>query len=542
MKIRILSMIKTFQQLFRLFQINLIIAKYGLDRVILPKNHVGYYLTYLNPWNWGRRENRDPVQIRVALEKLGPIFVKFGQVLSTRRDLIPRDIADELTKLQDKVPPFPFDEVKSILEKAYNAPLETVFTELDPVPLASASIAQVHAAQLGERSVVVKVLRPNIQKLIAHDVSLLSFIAKLIQWFLPRGSGLNLPDLVAEFKQTLSDELDLVREGANASKLRRHFLHSDLLYIPQVFWEYTHQPVLVMERIQGIPIYNIAALKSAHVPLKALAEQGIELFFTQVFRDSFFHADMHPGNIFVSYDGGYAQYIFVDFGIVGTLDRKDQYYIAENLMAFLERDYRRVADLHRESGWLKEGADLRQFEAAIRTACEPVFEKPLKDISLAQVLIRLFQTARRFNIQIQPQLLLLQKTLFNLEGMTRALYPDLDFWGVCRPFLEYWMKQKHHPVYLLKKIEQRAPYWLESFIEATDKKLVKTLMSSQSSSEQQVPKKERKSIFVALGLGFMVSALYFYFFEIVGVDQSGFALLTMIISGVFFTLVGLLIG
>lgn len=531
-------MTRTFHQFARLFQINLIIAKYGLDRVILPKNQVWYYFTYLNPWNWGRDAHKQPQEVRVALEKLGPIFVKFGQVLSTRRDLIPENIADELSKLQDQVPPFPSEQVKMILEKVYGAPVEAVFAQFESTPIASASIAQAHAAILesGE-AVVVKVLRPGILKTIQHDIGLLYVIARLIQRFLPKNSGLYLPSLVAEFEQTLIDELDLVREGANASELRRNFLYSDLLYIPKVYWEYTHKEVLVTERIYGIPIYDIPALKAAGVPLKKLAEEGIELFFTEVFRDSFFHADMHPGNIFISHTEGNPQYIFVDFGIVGTLDNKDQYYIAENLMAFLNRDYRRVALLHVESGWLSGDVDIRQFESSIRAACEPIFEKPLKDISLAQVLIRLFQTARRFNIEIQPQLLLLQKTLLNLEGTTRLLYPDLDFWGTSRPVLEYWMRKKHHPVSLLKRMEKRFPYWLESFIESTDAKQIKAIMSPdypvRHTKKMVVEKGRNKKACLAAGLGFMVSAVYFYLFG-EGLNQPHFAFWAMLASGILF--------
>lgn len=536
-------MIKAFRQFIRLLEINLIIAKYGLDRVILPKNHKGYYFTYLNPWHFRRDEKKQPQEIREALERLGPIFVKFGQVLSTRRDLIPSNIADELSKLQDQVLPFSFEIVKKTLEETYGAPVEKVFAQFDSVPIASASIAQVHAGTLhsGE-AVVIKVLRPNIQKIIRHDIGLMYVIAKIIQKFLPKNSGLYLPDLVSEFEQTLIDELDLVREGANASLLRRNFLYSDLLYIPKVYWEYSHKNVLVTERIYGIPIDDIAALKATHIPLKTLAIQGIKLFFTQVFRDSFFHADMHPGNIFVSSSQEERpQYIFVDFGIVGTLDDKDQYYIAENLMAFLNRDYRRVAMLHVESGWLPSDTDIRQFESSIRTACEPIFEKPLKDISLAQVLIRLFQTARHFNIEIQPQLMLLQKTLLNLEGLTRQLYPDLDFWDTSRPFLEYWMRKKHHPIYLLKRIKKRLPYWMESFIESTNAKQIQEILSPKVfstplHSNKIIKKPNNKKPYLAAGLSFIASSLYFYLFGETMLDKLEFAPLAMLISGFLFAL------
>jgi ubiquinone biosynthesis protein len=505
-------MLKTCRQFFRLIQINWILAKQGLDRAIFPKNHISYYLTYLNPWNWSRQKNRQPEEIRVALEKLGPIFVKFGQILSTRRDLVPEAIVAELSKLQDRVPPFPFSQVRKSLEQTYEKPLDEVFDLLEPDPLASASIAQVHAARLktGE-SVVVKVLRPDIHKIIDHDVVLLEIIARLVQAFLPKNSGLHLPSLVAEFKRALLNELDLVKEGANASEVRRNFADFKALYVPKIYWTYTDETVLVMERIHGIPIHDIPALKAAQMPLKKVAEIGIELFFAQVFRDCFFHADMHPGNIFVRQMPEIGlQYVLVDFGIVGTLDEKDQYYLAENLMAFLNRDYRRVALLHVESGWLSEEADAREFESGIRAACEPIFERPLKEVSLAQVLIRLFQTAKQFNIEIQPQLLLLQKTLFNLEGIVRDLDPEIDFWGTSRPFLERWMREKHHPLALLKKMKNRFPYWLESFITSTDAKRIRAMMLQTMFPPKELRVKTKQSktksyFFLGLSLGCLVS-------------------------------------
>ncbi|UCE90641.1 MAG: ubiquinone biosynthesis regulatory protein kinase UbiB, partial [Pseudomonadota bacterium] len=410
--------------LFRLMRISQVLMRHGLDDIILA-THLFRPLRFLRlllPWNWLPKPRRSRGErIRRTLEDLGPIYVKFGQILSTRRDLLPDDIAVELAKLQDQVPPFPDDVSRRIVEAAYGKPLSEVFADFEETPFASASIAQVHGATLHDGTdVVVKVLRPNILPVIRRDLALLYTIAGNIERYWAEGRRLRPSEVVAEFEKTIIDELDLLREAANASQLRRNFSDFNLLYIPEIFWDYTRSNVMVMERIHGIPISNVPALREAGIDMQQLAEHGVEIFFTQVFRDSFFHADMHPGNIFVSPEG---RYIAVDFGIMGTLNPSDQRYLAENFLAFFNRDYHRVAQLHIESGWVSKDTRVDEFEAAIRTVCEPVFDKPISEISFGHFLLRLFQTARRFNMEVQPQLVLLQKTLLNIEGLGRQLYP-----------------------------------------------------------------------------------------------------------------------
>jgi len=406
------------------------------------------------------------VRMRLAIENLGPIFVKAGQILSTRRDLLPEDIADELAKLQDQVPPFPGEKSQQMVEAALKKKINQVFSEFDIKAMASASIAQVHAATLLDgRSVVVKILRPRIHEKVEQDLDLLKVLARLAQCF-KRFKCFKPKDIVNEISRTLQDELDLLREAANASQLRRNFSGSPLLYIPEIYWDYCRSNVLVLERIHGIPIYQINALKDAGFDMKKLAEHGIEVFFTQVFRDSFFHADMHPGNLFVAKENPQCpKYIAVDFGIMGSLSTKDQRYLAENMLAFFKRDYRRVAELHVASGWLPADTRIDQFEGAIRAVCEPMFEKPLKDISFGQLLLRLFQVARRFQINIQPQLILLQKTLLNVEGISRQIYPDLDLWATARPFLEKWLKEQIGVKSFLRRLRENFPHWVEKFPE-----------------------------------------------------------------------------
>jgi ubiquinone biosynthesis protein len=455
-----------FGHFFRLAHISLVLARHGLDEIVLATHLLRpvRFLLYLAPWNWFRRYP-DPrgVRIRHALEDLGPIFVKFGQILSTRKDLLPDDIAAELTRLQDRVPPFPGAQARQVVERAYGCPLEAVFQQFDETPLASASIAQVHTATLMDGTdVVVKVVRPGIEKTIRRDVSLLLYIAELAERYWREGRRLRPREVVAEFQKTLYDELDLLREAANASQLRRNFSDSALLYVPEVYWPHCTRGVMVMERIYGTPIGNIEELHRQGVDFKRLAERGVEIFFTQVFRDNFFHADMHPGNIFVGADH---RYIAVDFGIMGTLSPVDQRYLAENFLAFFHRDYRRVAELHVESEWVPAGTRVDEFEAAIRTVCEPIFERPLKDISFGHLLLRLFQTARRFNMEVQPQLVLLQKTLLNIEGLGRQLYPELDLWQTAKPFLERWMSEQVGVRALLKNLRKSAPQWAETLPE-----------------------------------------------------------------------------
>jgi ubiquinone biosynthesis protein len=453
-------------QLLRLIHINFILIKHGLDEVILATHLFRplRFLGYAMPWRWVRRQQVPTGQrIREALVDLGPIFVKFGQILSTRRDLLPPDLAEELSYLQDRVPPFPGSDARAIVEKAYGQPLETVFAEFDSEPLASASIAQVHAARLLDgRDVVVKVVRPGIERVINRDLQLMYTVARLAQRYWPQGHRLRPVEVVQEFDKTIHDELDLMREAANASQLRRNFQGSELLYVPDVYWPGTRANVMVTERIRGIPISNIPALKSAGVNLQVLAERGVEIFFTQVFRDSFFHADMHPGNIFVNPEHTESpQYLAVDFGIIGTLNPVDHRYLAENFLAFFNRDYRRVAELHVESGWVPQGTRVDEFEAAIRTVCEPIFERPLGEISFGALLMRLFQTGRRFNMEIQPQLVLLQKTLLNIEGLGRQLYPDLDLWTTAKPYMEHWMREQLGPQAVMKKLRRELPKWGE---------------------------------------------------------------------------------
>src|SRR5690554_2845519 len=402
-------------------------------------------------------------RLRLALEELGPIFTKFGQMLSTRRDLLPPDVADELRKLQDQVPPFPAAQAKATIEKALGMSVEEAFAEFESEALASASVAQVHAATLhtGEK-VVVKVIRPGVEKVIKKDVQLLYMLAHLVLRLVPDARRLHPVAVVADYEVSLMDELDLQKEAANTSQLKRNFLNSPLLYVPAIHWPFTRRNLMVQERIYGVPIAEVETIKAHQVNMKKLAERGVEIFFTQVFRDNFFHADMHPGNIFLDTSKPESpRYIAIDCGIVGSLSVEDQNYLARNLLAFFKQDYHEVARLHIESGWVGEGTRANEFAAAIRAVCEPIFEKPLKDISFGQVLLGLFQTARRFNMEVQPQLVLLQKTLLNIEGLGRQLYPELDLWTTAKPFLENWMKQRVGPRGILKKAQEKLPDWLE---------------------------------------------------------------------------------
>lgn len=455
---------KIVTRIFRLMRINFILARYNIDEIVLG-THWFYplrFLIVLNPYYWtnGRKLPRGE-RIRRALEDLGPIYVKVGQMISTRRDLLPDDIAFELAKLQDRVPPFPGEIAKAIIEESLHAPIELCFSELDLKALASASIAQVHAAKLlsGE-SVVVKVLRPNIRKMIDRDVDLLMTLARIAERYWDNARHFKPKEIVNEVAQTLYDELDLMREGANASQLRRNFAKSPILYVPKIFWEYCRSNILVMERIHGIPIHDIERLKEANVNMMKLAERGIEIFFTQIFRDSFFHADLHPGNIFVSVQNPEnPTYTIVDFGIVGSLNNNDQRYLAENMIAFFKRDYQRVAELHISCGWLPPDTRIDQFEGAIRSVSEPIFEQPLREISFGQLLLRLFQVARRFHINIQPQLILLQKTLLSIEGLSRQLAPDLDIWEQASPQIEKWLKKQVGMRAFFQRIRDNLPLW-----------------------------------------------------------------------------------
>jgi len=454
-------------RLLRLWQIHRVFRRHGLDQLILA-------ITPLAPLNrWRRRtwvDTRRGERIRRALEELGPVFVKFGQMLSTRPDLLPGDIIRELARLQDRVPPFESATVQAIVQRAYGQDLTTVFAEFDENPLASASIAQVHAARLLDgREVVVKVVRPGIQAVIHRDVQLLHVLAELLERYWSEGKRLRPRAVVNEYEKVIFDELDLLREGANASQLRRNFLESEILYVPEIHWPHTRREVLVMERIRGIPISDLAALRKTGVNLKRLSERGVRIFFTQVFRDSFFHADMHPGNIFVDARVPHSpSYIAVDFGIMGTLSPVDQHYLAENFLAFFQRDYRRVAELHIESGWVPAGTRVDEFESAIRTVCEPIFDRPLKDISFGGFLLTLFQTARRFQMEVQPQLVLLQKTLLHVEGLGRQLDPDLDLWKTAAPFLESWVRERFGPRGAWHRVQASLPRWAIQVPEVPD--------------------------------------------------------------------------
>jgi ubiquinone biosynthesis protein len=449
-------------QTLRLLHINIVLLKHGLDEVVVATRLFRplRFLIYLAPWHWFKRDlPAYPVRVRLALEDLGPIFIKFGQLLSTRVDLLPEDLAVELARLQDRVPPFPGPQARAMIEKAWGVPIEAVLDEFEERPLASASIAQVHTGRLKDGTeIIVKVLRPGIDKIIRRDVDLLFTFAHLAQRYWRDGRRLRPVDVVKEYEKTIFDELDLQREAANASQLRRNFRHSQDLYIPEVYWDWTRANVMVMERIYGTPVSQVDQLKAQGISMRMLGTRGVEIFFTQVFRDNFFHADMHPGNIFVEPSG---RYISVDFGIVGSLTKEDQRYLAENLLAFFRRDYRRVAELHVESGWVPPGTRVEEFESAIRTVCEPIFEKPLSEISFGGFLVNLFQTARRFDMEIQPQLVLLEKTLLNIEGLGRQLYPQLDLWTTAKPFMEDWMREQIGVRTLVKRMVETWPHVAE---------------------------------------------------------------------------------
>jgi ubiquinone biosynthesis protein len=449
--------------LARLLKIQRALVRHRLDEFVRATHLYRplRYLYYCSPWTWFQRGvgGTRGERLRLALEELGPIFVKFGQALSTRRDLLPVDIADELAKLQDRVPPFPGDIAAAMIEETLGQPLAEIFGSFELLPLAAASIAQVHAATLKNGDeVVVKVLRPGMREVIDLDLEVLDALAKLADEYWIEARPVRPIEVVREYRKTVTDELDLMREAGNASQLKRNFAGSPLLYVPQIHWDYCRQNVMVMERIHGIIVSRVEELRARGTDIAKLAENGVEIFFTQVFRHNFFHADMHPGNIFVQIeDPRNPRYAAVDFGIVGTLQPRDQHYLAENFMAFFNRDYRRIAQLHIESGWVPSTTRVDELEGAVRTVCEPIYNKPLKEISFAQVLLRLFETARRFDMQVQPQLILLQKTLFNIEGLGRQLYPELDLWKTAQPVLREWMKERVTLRTIFKEIRAHLP-------------------------------------------------------------------------------------
>jgi ubiquinone biosynthesis protein len=452
----------------RLLEIHRALVRHGLDDFVRATHlyRPFRFLFYLSPWTWFQRSAGATrgERLRLALEELGPIFVKFGQAVSTRRDLLPVDIADELAKLQDRVPPFESRAAVAIVEQAIGRPLADIFATFDMTPLAAASIAQVHAATLksGEE-VVVKVLRPGMHAVIERDLEVLAALAALADEYWQDARRLRPAELVSEYRKTIIDELDLMREAGNAAQLKRNFAGSTLLYVPAVYWDYCRSNVMVMERIHGIIVSRMEELRARGTNIAKLAENGVEIFFTQVFRHNFFHADMHPGNIFVQTDDPQnPRYAAVDFGIVGTLQPRDQHYLAENFLAFFDRDYGRVAALHIESGWVPRATRVDELESAVRTVCEPIFNKPLAEISFGQVLLRLFEVARRFDMQVQPQLVLLQKTLLNIEGLGRQLYPELDLWKTARPILQRWMRERMSPRTLLKQARTQLPDTIEA--------------------------------------------------------------------------------
>jgi ubiquinone biosynthesis protein len=454
----------------RLWQIRRVVRRYGLMEFLPGRTPT-------------RKEPRGE-RLRLALEELGPVFVKLGQALSTRPDILPADIAIELSKLQDQVPPFPGELAKAEVERALGSKVEDLFASFDLTPLASASVAQVHAARLNSApsaaggasapglEVIVKVLRPGVEQMIRRDVDLMHMIARYAERWVPESRRLKPREVVREYEQVIFDELDLVREGANASQLRRNWLGSEIIYHPLVFWDYTRPTVLVLERVHGINIDELPKLRSLGVDFHVLAERGVEIFFKQVFRDNFFHADMHPGNILVdTTDPRKPRYNAVDFGIVGSLTASDQRYLAENFLAFFNRDYKRIAELHVQSGWVPPETRVEDFESAIRTVCEPIFGKPIKDISFGFFLMQLFQITRRFNMPVQPQLVLLQKTLLQVEGLGRQLYPELDLWQTAKPIMEEWMRNRLGPVATFERVRDQLPLLLDTLPELAQRAL-----------------------------------------------------------------------
>jgi ubiquinone biosynthesis protein len=450
----------------RLIAIQRALVRHGLTDFLrgTPLHRGAQLLRVLSPWTWLQSDSQGSrgARLRLALEELGPVFIKFGQAVSTRPDLLPPDIAAELTKLQDAVPPFPGEQAQALVAAALARPLQEVFAHFDSTPLAAASIAQVHAAQLLDGSdVVVKVLRPGMRERITRDLEVMHALATLLDRYSSEGRRLRPRDVVREYERTIFDELDLMREAANATQLRRNFADNPMLKVPLVHFDLCRDNVMVMERIHGIQIGEVERLRALGTDMRKLAENGVAIFFTQVFRHNFFHADMHPGNIFVMVDDpANPRYAAVDFGIMGTLDPRDRNYLAENFLAVFRRDYRRVAVLHIESGWVPATARIDDMESAIRSICEPIFDKPLRDISFGVVLMRLFEALRRFDGRIQPQLILLQKTLFNIEGLGRQLYPDLDIWKTANPILADWMREQHHPLNVAKRLWKQLPDWL----------------------------------------------------------------------------------
>ena len=477
-------------RLRRIAKIVKVVGKYRLD-LLLDKEKLPLSIRiFLAPAVFfGRANGSRGERLRKALEELGPIFVKFGQLLSTRPDLVPEDISVELSSLQDNVPPFSSQLFKKNIELALDGSVDELFLSFEPDPLASASVAQVHAAVLADgRDVVVKAVRPNIEKTIRKDIALLYTLARLVKTYSEDGERLHPLEVVKDYESVIIEELNLQSEGANASLLRHNFANSPMLHVPEIYWPYSNKDVLVMERIYGIPVTDIDRLEAAGVDFKLLAQRGVEIFFTQVFEHNFFHADMHPGNIFVDATNPKSPtYIAVDCAIMGSLSSEDQFYMARNLLAMFQRDYRLVAELHIRSGWVPKDTSINDFTGAIRSVCEPIFQRPLSEISLGHMLIDLFTTARRFNMEVQPSLVLLQKTLLNIEGLGRQLYPDLDLWQTAQPYLEQWLKDRYSPKSMFNQLKRYAPDWLEHFPQIPPM-IFQALKSAQNNGTSDVAK------------------------------------------------------
>jgi ubiquinone biosynthesis protein len=477
-------------RLRRIAKIVKVVGKYRLD-LLLDKEKLPLSIRiFLAPAVFfGRANGSRGERLRKALEELGPIFVKFGQLLSTRPDLVPEDISVELSSLQDNVPPFSSQLFKKNIELALDGSVDELFLSFEPDPLASASVAQVHAAVLADgRDVVVKAVRPNIEKTIRKDIALLYTLARLVKTYSEDGERLHPLEVVKDYESVIIEELNLQSEGANASLLRHNFANSPMLHVPEIYWPYSNKDVLVMERIYGIPVTDIDRLEAAGVDFKLLAQRGVEIFFTQVFEHNFFHADMHPGNIFVDATNPKSPtYIAVDCAIMGSLSSEDQFYMARNLLAMFQRDYRLVAELHIRSGWVPKDTSINDFTGAIRSVCEPIFQRPLSEISLGHMLIDLFTTARRFNMEVQPSLVLLQKTLLNIEGLGRQLYPDLDLWQTAQPYLEQWLKDRYSPKSMFNQLKRYAPDWLEHFPQIPPM-IFQALKSAQNNETNDVAK------------------------------------------------------
>jgi len=509
--------------LLRLISINFTLARYGLDEIILSLHFFRplYLLGLINPFNWFRGNERSQAQrLRLAIEELGPIFIKFGQMMATRRDLFGDEITDELEKLLDRVPPFPLAQARAIIEQQLGMPLSQAFRHFDDAEIASASIAQVYAAELHDgQQVIVKIVRPGIEEQIHKDIEVLLLLARMAERYWDDASRIKPVQVVREFETTIMNELDLMREAANASELRRNFEGSPDLYVPFVHWDFCRSKVMVMERISGIPVSDVARLRANATNLESLSRKGVEIFFTQVFRHNYFHADMHPGNIFVSSEHPEdPKYIAVDFGIMGSLSVSDQRYLAENFVAFFNHDYRRVAELHVDSGWVDRSTRIDEFEAAIRSVCEPMFQRPLAEISFGQLLLRLFQTARAFNMEVQPQLLLLQKTLLHIEGIGRQLYPALNLWDTAKPFLERWLSEQLGMRALIKGMKKNLPYIAEHLPDlpqlafktldrlANDELRVELRSAQMDELKRELRIGNRRSIRAIIGGSFVISA------------------------------------